>query len=112
MRFKDINGLSTIQVMLDSIFFDTFFFDTLNINNKHIKKNLYEVITRWEGDKNIIVSAKGFYKVIKAKTTILDDLLGTSWQAKVRIAQQRAFETAYKTIKEEEMRNYEIGKFQ
>lgn len=104
--FTYSQNLAYISSSLDEIFSSEYF-------NKRVYKYIspYTVTTDWINDEKISVSARGFYKVITAKDTIIDTLIGTGWESRVRNAQQKAFETAYMTVRKEEEHKYIIGKF-
>lgn len=104
--FTSAQNFAIVSTLLDEVFFNQNFSAT----GKY-KSSPYAVFTRWEDDEHIVVSAKGFYKLIKAKNNIIDNLCGSSWEGRVREAQQKAFETAYITVREEEKRAYQLGKF-
>lgn len=71
----------------------------------------YKVTTDWVNKDTMSVSARGYYKEIKAKDTFLDTLLGKSWEASVHEAQREAFKTAYQKVEGEKMREYQTSKF-
>lgn len=103
--FREYSNIALVSTMLDEVFFH-------NSYGEYKYVSPYTVTTRWYDDETIEISAKGFYKTIKAKDNIIDNLLGTSWEERVRNAQQKAFETAYLTVRKEEEKKYIIGKFQ
>lgn len=73
------------------------------------KKNPFEVRTYRRGDY-VCVSANGFYEEIKMKDKWWWTFSGKTWEGEVRVAQRKAFETAYLLEKEREIKDYQVGR--
>lgn len=100
-------NLAIVISELDAIFFNTDWGGKI----EYTRTDPYKVLTSWYDKETIAISARGFYKLIKAKNNIIDNLFGSSWESRVREVQQKAFEIAYITIREEEKRAYQLSKF-